>query len=310
LFLQSEILLPYQFNLTIGGSLNGNAVDFERLSSSPPIQEERRFKGILSPRVALQKGITENLFMYVSFSQGFSPPTVAELYPSTNEFNQTLNPENGLNYELGLKSFLFKKKMALELVGYLFNLSETIVVRRDQSGADYFINAGETNQNGVEFSLRYFPVVSTSSFLSSINVWATYSLNDYYYKNFQQGVDDYSGNQMPGIAPNTVSAGLNGMSKIGVYANVTFQYTDPIVLNDANTETADPYTLVGIRMGFKNKKPAKVPFEIFFGVENLFDEKYSLGNDLNAFGGRYYNAAAPRNYYTGIKFSLVATEGR
>jgi iron complex outermembrane receptor protein len=27
-----------------------------------------------------------------------------------------------------------------------------------------------------------------------------------------------------------------------------------------------------------------------------------LGNDINAFGGRYYNAAAKRNYYAGVAF--------
>jgi iron complex outermembrane receptor protein len=34
----------------------------------------------------------------------------------------------------------------------------------------------------------------------------------------------------------------------------------------------------------------------------LLDEKYSLGNDLNAFGGRYFNAAPERNYFGGVKF--------
>ena len=46
----------------------------------------------------------------------------------------------------------------------------------------------------------------------------------------------------------------------------------------------------------------KSAFEIFAGADNLFDTKYSLGNDINAFGGRYYNAAAGRNYYVGISF--------
>ena len=36
----------------------------------------------------------------------------------------------------------------------------------------------------------------------------------------------------------------------------------------------------------------------------LLDEKYSLGNDLNAIGGRYYNAAAPINYYFGLNLGF------
>jgi iron complex outermembrane receptor protein len=43
---------------------------------------------------------------------------------------------------------------------------------------------------------------------------------------------------------------------------------------------------------------------VYAGIGNLLNEKYSLGNDLNAIGNRYYNAAAPRNYYVGLKVTL------
>jgi iron complex outermembrane receptor protein len=50
--------------------------------------------------------------------------------------------------------------------------------------------------------------------------------------------------------------------------------------------------------------------EIFGAAENILDEKYSLGNDINAFGGRYYNVAAGRNFSGGIifRFNKVATD--
>ena len=77
-------------------------------------------------------------------------------------------------------------------------------------------------------------------------------------------------------------------------------------MNDANTEAADRYTLLGLRFGYKNKCSMNIPFEVFLGADNLLNQKYSLGNDLNAFGGRYFNPASTRNFYTGLKFSLVA----
>ena len=307
-FVQADFFLPHKFYLTAGGSVNGNTVDFENLSVSPSIKNTRTFDPVFSPRIVLQKEFTSNLVSYFSFSQGFSPPTVAELYPSTSEFNQTLQPEIGLNYELGIKSYFADKKISVELNGYIFNLSETIVVRRDQTGADYFINAGETNQRGIEMTLRWTPELKQGSFLSSLNLWGGYSLNNYEYKNFQQGNEDFSGNEIPGIAPNTILVGLNVDASFGLYCNLTFQYTDTMWLNDANTEAADSYTLLGLRFGYKNKRPLKIPFEVFFGADNLLDQQYSLGNDLNAFGGRYFNPAATRNFYTGLKFSLVATK--
>jgi len=35
-----------------------------------------------------------------------------------------------------------------------------------------------------------------------------------------------------------------------------------------------------------------------------FNKTYSLGNDINAAGGPYYNAAAKRNYYVGVSFQM------
>jgi len=44
--------------------------------------------------------------------------------------------------------------------------------------------------------------------------------------------------------------------------------------------------------------------EIYFGLDNLFDVDYSLGNDLNPFGGRFYQPAPAQNVYFGAKFNF------
>ena len=45
--------------------------------------------------------------------------------------------------------------------------------------------------------------------------------------------------------------------------------------------------------------------DAFIGANNLFNVSYSLGNDLNAFGGRYYQPAAGQTVYFGIKFKYI-----
>ncbi|MGZ4049701.1 MAG: TonB-dependent receptor, partial [Bacteroidia bacterium] len=77
-----------------------------------------------------------------------------------------------------------------------------------------------------------------------------------------------------------------------------------IALNDANSAYAGNYSLLGIRLGYKNNPIKKIQWELFTGAENIFDEKYSLGNDINAAAGRYYNLAPGRNYYAGIIFTF------
>jgi len=59
--------------------------------------------------------------------------------------------------------------------------------------------------------------------------------------------------------------------------------------------------LFGARVGWqKIFSGPRLKVEIFVGGDNLFNAKYSLGNDINAAAGRYYNAAATANYYAGI----------
>jgi iron complex outermembrane receptor protein len=102
------------------------------------------------------------------------------------------------------------------------------------------------------------------------------------------------------VARNIGVAGIDALIALGLYVNVNYTYTDRIPLNDANTEYADSYSLLTGRAGFR-KAWKNLSLDIFGGVDNALDEKYSLGNDLNAIGGRYYNAAPGINYFGGVK---------
>ncbi len=106
------------------------------------------------------------------------------------------------------------------------------------------------------------------------------------------------------MASQTVAAGFDVNTKIGLYVNTNFFYSGPIALNDANSVYASDYSLLGIRLGYKMSRARKIQWELFTGAENIFDVKYSLGNDINAAAGRYYNLAPGRNYYAGILFQF------
>ena len=92
--------------------------------------------------------------------------------------------------------------------------------------------------------------------------------------------------------------------------NITYNYSDKITLNDANSAYASSYHLLGARFGYKKDFSKKIRAEIFAGADNIFNTKYSLGNDINAAAGRYFNAAPGRNYYAGIIFHFNKTRER
>ena len=66
-----------------------------------------------------------------------------------------------------------------------------------------------------------------------------------------------------------------------------------------NSEFAGAYNLLQGKIGWK-KWLNSITLELFMGIDNALDEHYSLGNDINAFGRRYYNPSPLRNYYGGV----------
>jgi len=93
---------------------------------------------------------------------------------------------------------------------------------------------------------------------------------------------------------------LNAAMRQGIYTNITWQYVDDIAMNDANNEYADAYRLLGTRIGWRFSLKQKLQFDLFAAGDNLLNETYSLGNDINAAANRFYNAAAGRNFAVGL----------
>ncbi|HET9487548.1 MAG TPA: TonB-dependent receptor, partial [Chryseosolibacter sp.] len=214
---------------------------------------------------------------------------------------------SGNNLEFGARGSLLDRKLGYDLVIYDFRLRNTIVVQRNAEGADYFVNAGKTSQRGIE-ALVSFDLADQDQFLSRFKLWTSYAYQHYRFKEYIVIDQDFSGNALTGIAPTIFSGGLDVGLNQKFIANLTINYVDHIPLNDANTAFAESYVLVGARFGWIALFQESHRFEVFAGIDNALDETYSLGNDLNAFGGRYYNAAMPRNYYAGLSITLGSRE--
>jgi iron complex outermembrane receptor protein len=298
-FAQADLQLPKDWDVTVGASTNFTSIKINRLSVPNFEPVERNFNNELAPRVAVSKRLVDNLWIYGSVSRGFSPPTVAEILPSTTVISTDLQPEHGIDYEAGIKSSWLQNRLYVEINGFYYRLENAIVSRKDSSNADYFVNAGSTKQRGIESQASYQFITKSNSCINSAKLWISYTWDKFNYDQFKQSTTDLSGKQLPSVAPNTVAAGFDIATKHGLYSNLTYFYSDPIALNDANSDFAAPYNLLGLRLGWKKQLNRKKLLDIFIGGENLFNVTYSLGNDINAAGGRYYNVAPGRNFFGG-----------
>ncbi|MBU9937052.1 MAG: TonB-dependent receptor [Ferruginibacter sp.] len=300
LFTQADISIRDNWIITAGVSINRSEVNFTRLNLYPVTKQGRTYKSEFSPRISVQKRIKSNHTVFASVSKGFSPPTISELLPSTGVISTFLEAEKGINYEMGGRVSLLKNKLRIEATGFYFKLDNALVTRKDSSNADYYVNAGDTRQKGMEISADYSTAFSRSSMLEQIGIKTAWSLNDFKYGDFKKGKTDFSGKRLPSVPGNTLSVMGDVRFKQGFYLNCTYYYASKIFLDDANAVAADPYHLVGCRAGWKPAAISKVKLNIYSGVDNLLDETYSLGNDINAAAGRYYNAAPKRNFYVGV----------
>jgi iron complex outermembrane receptor protein len=284
-------------------SASANLYEYAYKSIAPVAIPKRTktFKVQLMPRLALSYLIDPHFSIRTSVSRGYSPPSLAEVRGSNNIVNTALQPEYGWNYEAGFRYQTEDGRLFLDVDGYYYNLKQAIVRRVDQNEKDYFVNAGGTKQWGLETSVSYWAVsAKTSGFIRGLQLRNAYTLNRFKFEEYLNNTNNFSGNALTGVPKAVVVSSTDILLPKDFYVFLQYNYTSSIPLNDANTAYARKYHLIQAKAGWKNLRIGKTPVEIFVGADNLLNQKYSLGNDLNAVGNRYFNAAAARNFYAGL----------
>ena len=306
IFLQTDISIFEGLILNAGISYNNFYYGFARLSQLPFVKEKSSFTPQLVPRLSLLKKIMKRFSVYAAVSKGYSPPSIDEVHAGDGNFNRQLNAETAMNYEAGIKGDIIRNKFFIDISYYFFGLKNTIVNRRDASGGDYFVNAGKTRQRGFEAAFNYLPVDNTIKFLRKVNLWINYTNINAKFINYTQGTAVYDGNKLTGTAPNVFAAGADLNTSTGIYTNLTYSFTDKIPLNDANNFYATAYHLFFAKLGYKINLNRNITADLFFAYNSSFNNPYSLGNDLNAPGNRFYNPSPPQNISGGVslKFNL------
>jgi iron complex outermembrane receptor protein len=276
--------------------------------SSFPIVVARKtnsFDVQFMPRAALSYLLDQQLTARASVSKGYSPPTLAEIRASDNVINVDLQPENGWNYEAGFRYQTPNIRVFADVTGFYYHLKNAIVRRLNENDTEYFINAGGTKQWGLETSISAWLIAqNSSSFVRGLRLSNSYTLSRFSFDNYVDRTVDLSGKALTGVPKNVVVSSAEVLFPKGLYVFLQHNFTSRIPLTDANTVYASEYHLLQSKVGCSAIRIGKVPLEIFAGADNLLDKKYSLGNDLNAAGNRYFNAAAPRNFYAGLSMHL------
>lgn len=285
--------------LTVEAALSLNNYQYNFESQYPVPQSsfiKRPFDAVLMPRLALAYSVSDNFVWRASVSRGYSTPTTAEVRPTDHTINPSLQAQDGYNYETGFRLRDKDERFLLDASVYYYRLNNAIIQQQHPDGSTYYINAGGTNQPGLELYFTGWLVKQKpTGFIRGLQFTQSYSYNQFTFRDYGSN----SGNSLTGVPKNNVVSSIYALLPQRFYVFTQYSFTDKLPLDDANTVYAASYHLLEAKAGWRHTL-GKTQFELYAGADNLLNQHYSLGNDLNAAAARYYNPAALRNYFVGV----------
>lgn len=297
-FLSQKLNVDERLFTDISVSLNSNAYDWER---QYPREENGKvwFKNQWLPNFGAVYIIGKGFSIRGKIGKGNSAPTNEEIRSSTQQFNADLKPEFGWNKEAGIRK-QFGNSIFLEGTYFDFRMKDAIVRRQNDAGQEYFVNSGETVQKGIEVLIESKNFDLKNNVLSRFKFKFSGSFYDFKFKDYRQNENDFSGNDLTGVPKTTINSLLNLTFFRKLSVDYSHFYTSKIPLNDANSVWSDACLIGNVRFGLPVDLD-KTRLNLFLQIQNLYNEEYVLGFDINAFGNRYYNPAAKRNFVFGVK---------
>jgi iron complex outermembrane receptor protein len=305
-FAFARYMLDFNNRLIVEASMSYNYNSFRNTRQFPLISKYRKILAPqMMPRLALSYSINRVIAVRALLSRGYSPPSLQEVRSSNTLVNLGLDAEHGWNYETGIRVRLFNNRLWWDASIFYYNLQDAIVRRLDDAGQEFFINAGQTHQFGLESATRLEILKQHNSrFIRSLELSHAFTFNNFRFGNYNNGVSEITGNRLTGVPQQVSVQSITAQFPFHFYLFAQSNFTGRIPLNDLNTEFARAYHLVLLKAGWKIVTARNRQLDIGVGVDNLLDERYSLGNDLNAAGNRYYNAAPSRNYFFSMKIKV------
>lgn len=304
-FVRGKIILAEKLTVEGALGLNHNQIAYRQVYPQTSQQKERiSFGTTWMPKFAASYLLTPKLAIRGSISSGFSAPTIAEVRSSDNIINTALKPESGYNKEIGLRWEWMNRRFITDISYYQYKMNNAIIRQLNANAVEYYQNAGKVNQSGIESSIMgYIIKPSSEKLVQALYINSSVTYNHYRFKDYEIGNNNYDDNNLTAVPDWIIVHALNLDFAHQLGLHVQHNYTSKIPLNDANTAFADSYHLVQAKIQWGFKFSTKFMANVYLGVDNLLNEKYSLGNDINAFGNRYYNAAPTRNFFAGLKLS-------
>ncbi len=318
LFTEWILKMPYDLSFTAGVGKSSLNLDLEDRQYDPTTNKQRIFSAnyedLFSPHFALNKIFNDNISVYASFSNGYKAPVTGNIIISaTGQLNTGLVPEEGNQFEIGSKGNVINNRLHYEVAlfqaKFKNKFTSIAVPAPDNTTAySYITNGGSLDNKGVEALVKFTAYEAATGFFSNVSpymnvAYSDFTYDDYGYESVNRDGEivtaDYSGNDVAGVAPWVVNAGIDFLTHVGLYGNVSYQYRDPVPFTSDGENVADSYNLLNAKLGYKIGFGA-FNVDLYAGADNLMGVQYYNMLFINQLDDAYIPAPLDTVFYGGV----------
>ena len=264
----------------------------------------------LSPSIGVSWKTGPGL-IYMNYGTSFETPTTTELVnrpDMTGGFNPDIDPERAAGIEFGFRGGWFPFRLRYDAAVFRMNVRDQLISYRTEEGGDrdFYLNAGKTRHDGLEFSLRWQPVVW-------LEASGSYNLSHFTFQEpfgavnqDDDGTDGNgrSGNRLPGIPEHRLSSTLT-FTPQDFRISLSTEILDSYYVDNANTAKNPGFQVFHLKVSHDGLVVTeRIHLAPFLTVNNLTDARYNSSVSINANFGRYYEPAPGRAVFAGFSLSL------
>jgi len=251
------------------------------------------------------------LKLHASVARGFESPTLGELAyrrDGSGGFNTELLPQRSEQLELGAK--WRAATVQFDVAWFDVRVDDEIGVATNAGGRSAFQNVGRTTRRGLEVAARWAPTAAWRTTLAATALDARYRDGFLACAGIPctaPTVPIPAGRRIAGTQRGTAFAEAAWRDATVGEVGVEVRHARALTANDANTEAAPAYTLLGLRWSHRVSAAALLgggwSAEWLLRVDNALGRRYAGSVIVNEANARFYEPGAPRA--VGVSLRLV-----
>ena len=269
-----------------------------------PDDSGRATYGATLPALGVQWAVRPDLHLYATAGRGFETPTLNELaYRPDGQtgLNFALKPARSDSVELGVKAHSATLGV-LDVAVFGTRTRNEIVTLSNAGGRSTYQNVAATRRLGLE-------VAWTKLLPDDVAVQVAYTLLAAQYTDAflactttpcsAPATTVASGNRIPGVARNALSAELGWTPPRGWRASIGARALSRVFVNDTNSDAAASFVVANVSAGYVLPLGAW-NLSAFARLDNVTNRRYVGSVIVNEGNGRYFEPAPGRTFFAGL----------